>query len=380
MVSKELVIRYQTGESTQAESHAIDQCHSEKVENKRNFNEIEFLWKATGIAGEIDVEPKSNDWDAVLGKIEKKAESDLINSKERQPESQKISPPKSREFLNKLLKIAAIFMLAFSFFWAAIYFLNQRSQKDSLTYNQIITTKGKKSQIILSDGTKVWLNAQTVLKYPTAFNEDQREVYLEGEAFFEVQKQENKVPFLVKTNDIDIEVFGPCFNVKAYSDEETVETTLVEGSICVVRKGRKPSQEQNVLLETNQKVSLIKKGSHVILSDPELDKSSLAKSLQTTPSISPIEKEQILVSSKVEVELYTAWKDEMLVFQSKTLANITYKLERRYDAKIHIENEKLKNYRDTGIFEYKETLIQVLQIPSLTTPIKYTFKQNDLFI
>jgi len=380
MISKELIIKHLAGESAEAERLIIEQWFGEKAENKRYFDEIEFLWKATGISREIDEEAKRNDWNNILDNIGKKAEYDLIRSNGNQPETPKNAPPKSRELLRRFLKIAAIFVLAFSFSWAAISFLNSRSQSDTLAYNQVITVKGQKSQIILTDGTRVWLNAETVLKYPAAFNEDRREVYLEGEAFFEVQKRENKVPFIVKTDDIDIEVLGTRFNVMAYADEETVETTVVEGSICVVTKGMEPSQEQNVLLKTNQKATLIKKGSRVILSEVELDKPALVKSAPTTSSVSPIEKEQILVSPKVDVELHTAWKDDLLVFQSETLENITYKLERWYDVRIHIEDEELKDYRYTGKFAHKETLNQVLEILRLTTPINYTFERNDLYI
>ena len=368
MVSKELVIKYLTGESIEAERLAMDQWFSEKTENKRYFEEIAFLWKASGITREVDEEVKRNDWDLILGRIE------------WQPESHKIPPKKSRNIVIKFLRVAAIFIIAFSFSWAGFYFLNKRPSGDSLAYNQIITAKGQKSQIILSDGTKVWLNSETILKYPTVFNENQREVFLEGEAFFEVQKKENKIPFIVKTDDIDIEVLGTRFNVRAYADEEIVETTVVEGSICVLTKGLELSQEKNVLLKTNQKATLIKKGSQVLLSEVELDKPTLVKSAQRTPSISPTEKEQILVSSKVNVELHTAWKDDLLVFQSETLENITYKLERWYDVEGHIENEELKTYRYTGKFEHKETLNQVLEILSLTTPINYTFERNDLYI
>ena len=380
MVSKELVIKYLNGESTEAEKLEIDGWLIEKAENRNYFEEVAFLWKAAGVSRGIDEGTKRDDWESLMGRIGKKSEYDLIQSQEKQPETHKISGTKSREYLNRFLKIAALFILAFLFSWAAFSFINKRSQSDSLAYNQIITAKGQKSQIILSDGTRIWLNSETVLKYPAAFNDDQREVYLEGEAFFEVQKKENRIPFIVKTDDIDIEVLGTRFNVMAYADEETVETTVVEGSICVVRKGAEPSQDQNVLLKTNQKATLIKKGSRVILSEVELDKPMLVKSAPTISSISPIEKEQILVSPEVDVELHTAWKDDLLVFQSETLENITYKLERWYDVKIHIENEELRNYRYTGKFAHKETLTQLMEILRLTTPISYTFKKNDLYI
>jgi transmembrane sensor len=380
MTGKELIIKYLAGESTEDERLAVDRWIGEKAENKRYFDEIAFLWKVTGISREVGETEKRSDWDKLMESIGKKTDSDFIMQEPMLEESRRISSTGSRAFLNRFLKIAAIFIVGFSFSWAAFSFLDRRPQSDSLSYTQVITDKGQKSQIILCDGTRVWLNAETVLRYPAAFNEDQREVYLEGEAYFEVQKKENKVPFIVKTSDIDIEVVGTRFNVMAYSDEETVETTVVEGSIYVVRKGKESLREQNVLLKTNQKATIIKKGSHIILSEVDLEKPTLVKSAPNERSGSPIEQEQIVVSSSVDVELHTAWKDDLLVFKSETLENISYKLERWYDVKIHIEDEELKSYRYTGKFAHKETLNQVLEILSLTTPIHYTFEQNDLYI
>jgi ferric-dicitrate binding protein FerR (iron transport regulator) len=380
MVSKELVIKYLAGESTEAERLIINQWLKEKAENKKYFDEIAFLWKASGIAQEVCEENKKNDWNIILGKIGKTEEYHSLKSKGKQTETREALPVVSKKVLYNMLKVAAIFFLAFASSWAALYFLNKNPDADSLAYNQIMTTKGQKSQIILSDGTKVWLNSETIFKYPAAFNENKREVFLEGEAFFEVQKKDDKIPFLVKTSDIDIEVLGTSFNVMAYADEETIEATLVAGSINLVRKGLKPSPDQNVILKPNQKVTLIKKGSRVILSEVEIDKPALIKSDKTAETISPGGKEQMLISSKVNIELHTAWKDDLLVFKSETFENIAYKLERWYDVKIHIQNEELKDYRYTGKFTHKETLNQVLEILNLTTPINYTFKQNDLYI
>ena len=303
-----------------------------------------------------------------------------LSGESTEAETRKIISVKSRKGLNNFLTVIAIIILAFSLSWATFYFLNKKPNADSLTYNQIITTKGQKSQIVLSDGTKVWLNSETIFKYPSAFNENQQEVILEGEAFFEVQKKDNEFPFIIKTSHIDIEVLGSSFNVMAYSDEEIIETTIVEGSVSLIRKGLKQSTDQNLILSPNQKVTLIKKGSRVIPSEVEIDKPTLAKSDRAVESISLTGIEQILISSEVNIELHTAWKDDLLVFQSETLENIAYKLERWYDVKIHIQNEELKDYRYTGKFAHKETLNQVFEILNLITPIKYTFKRNDLYI
>jgi len=380
MVTKELIIKFITGESTQTESLIISQWLSKKAENKRYLDEIEFLWKASGISSDISEDDRKNDWDIILGKIEKATGNQLLKSKVQHSETRKIFRDRTRKGLNNLLKIAAIFFLAFSFSWATFYFLNKKPNTGSLAYNQIITTKGQKSQIILSDGTKVWLNSESILKYPSAFNEIKREVFLEGEAFFEVQKKDDKIPFVVNTSEINIEVLGTSFNVMAYSDEETIQTTVVTGSVSLIWKDLKPSPNQNIILKPNQKATLLKKGSRVILSEIEIQKPSLIKSTTTIQSMSPTKKEQIIISPKVDIELHTAWKEDKLIFQSETFENIAYKLERWYDVKIHVQDEDLRKDRYTGKFEHKETLNQVLEILNLTTPINYTFRQNDLYI
>jgi ferric-dicitrate binding protein FerR (iron transport regulator) len=294
--------------------------------------------------------------------------------------TRKILTKGSRRVLYKILKIASIFFLAITSSWAAFNFLNIKPSDDSHAYNQIMTTNGQKSQITLSEGTRVWLNSQTVLKYPSAFNETQREVFLEGEAFFEVQKKDNKTPFIVKTSEIDIKVLGSSFNVMAYSDEDIIETTVIEGTVSLVGKGLKLSSDQNVNLKPNEKATLIMKGSQVLPSEVENDKPTIVKSDKTGASNSPVGIEQIIISSNVNIELHTAWKDDVLVFQSEKFENIAHKLERWYDVQIHIQNEELKDNRYTGKFTHKETLNQVFEILNLTTPIKYTFKQNDLYI
>jgi len=380
MVNKEKIIKYLLGETSDEESLLVNQWLNENEKNRKYFNEIEFVWKTSGIAQNIEQNDVEKDRKIFIQKIDELPGEKTMKSTEPARRSLQLFRSNTGPKYYHWLRIAAIFILAFCLSWTVFYFMNRKPDTGSLAYNQIITTKGQKSQIILSDGTKVWLNSETTMKYPSAFNEMKREVFLEGEAFFEVQQKGNKIPFVVKTSEIDIKVLGTSFNVMAYSDEETIETIVVKGSVCIIRKGLKSSPDQNIILKPNQKVTLLKKGSQVILSEIETEKPTLIKSTKTTHLISPTEKEQILVSPKVDIELHTAWKDDRLIFQSETFENIAYKLERWYDVKIHVRNEELKKYRYTGKFVHKETLNQVLEILNLTTPINYTFKQNDLYI
>ena len=380
MMNKEKIIKYLLGETGKEESHLVEQWLNENAENKKYFDEIVFVWKTSGIAQNIEQEDVEKDREIFIQKIGALPDEKVEKSTKPAGKSLQIFGSSTGAKNYQWLRVAAIFIFAFCLSWTVFYFTNRNPDTGSLVYNQIITAKGQKSQIILSDGTKVWLNSETTLKYPSAFNGKKREVILEGEAFFEVQKKDNKIPFIVKTSEIDIIVLGTCFNVMAYPDEETIEATVVEGSVCIVRKGLRSSPDQNIILKPNQKVTLIKKESRVILSEIETKKPTLIKSTKSIQSVSPSEKAQILVSPEVDIDLHTAWKDDRLIFQSETFENICYKLERWYDVKIHIRNEELKKYSYTGKFVHKETINQVLEIIKLTTPINYTFKQNDLYI
>ncbi len=380
MVNKEKIIKFLLGETSKEESRLVNQWLNENDENKKYFDEIAFVWKTSGIAQNIEQKDVEKDRKIFIQKIGALPDEKTMKSPEPVRRNLQLFRSSTGAKYYQWLRIAAIFILAFCLSWTVFYFANRKPDTGSLAYNQIITTKGQKSQIILSDGTKVWLNSETTLKYSSAFNEKKREVFLEGEAFFEVQKKGNRIPFIVKTSEIDIKVLGTSFNVMAYPDEETIETTVVKGSVCIVRKDLISSPDQNIILKPNQKVTLLKKESRVILSEIETKKPTLIKSTKTIRSISPSEKAQILVSPEVDIELHIAWKDDRLIFQSETFENICYKLERWYDVKIHVRNEDLMKYRYTGKFVHKETINQVLEILKLTTPINYTFKQNDLYI
>jgi transmembrane sensor len=132
------------------------------------------------------------------------------------------------------------------------------------SYNTITTPYGGQYQLVLADGTKVWLNAASSLRYPTSFTGKDRSVELTGEAYFEVAKNKNQ-PFNVKTATQTVQVLGTHFNVNAYSDEKTVKTTLLEGSVKV------SSATANVMISPGQQSALAKNGLFVIDKDLDTD-------------------------------------------------------------------------------------------------------------
>lgn len=136
-----------------------------------------------------------------------------------------------------------------------LYWISQ-SPGDFGQYTETIAPRGQKSQIILSDGTKVWLNSETKIRYPGRFSKVQRDVYLTGEAFFEVSKNGSR-PFVVHTPELDVKVVGTKFNIKAYEDEQQIATSLFEGKVSLVWHDATSSGEVQKAMEPRQSFGLL---------------------------------------------------------------------------------------------------------------------------
>lgn len=207
-----------------------------------------------------------------------------------------------------------------------------------IAYNTISTPKGGQYQVILPDGTKVWLNAASSLKYPEAFSGKQRLVVLTGEAYFEVAK--NKLmPFRVQSQNQNVEVLGTHFNINSYLDDNTIKTTLLEGSIQV----------------SNSKYSkLLKPGEQ---------------------SISGI-REQALIKIATDVDTgdETAWKNGLFQFNDSELKVILNQLERWYDIKIDYAHVPDKRYN--GMVPRKSKLSEVLKMLEKTGNIKFELEEG----
>jgi ferric-dicitrate binding protein FerR (iron transport regulator) len=228
--------------------------------------------------------------------------------------------------------------------------------------NKIIIPKGQKGQLILSDGTRVWLNSESILEYPGVFDPSQREVSLSGEAYFEVASDKHH-PFIVKTGKLDIIVTGTIFNVKAYRNER-METTLLEGSVSL-RKGEmeilklRPSESATYLDDENRMV--VKN-----FNDP---KTAVARS---------ITKEQSVMQIK-PVEILTVWKEDQLIFMDEPLGNMIQKMERWFNRSIHVSEQLLPN-RYNGKFVYHETIHQVLDVICKSSGLKYKEIDHEFYI
>jgi len=245
---------------------------------------------------------------------------------------------------------------------------------------EVIVPKGQRSQLLLPDGTKVWLNSGTIFKYPSSFLKHGREVYLEGEAFFNVTH--NNQPFIVHLKDnLFVKVFGTEFNVKSYAEDKIVETTLIKGMVHFLRKDENDQVINEIKLEPKEMVTYEKTFRKMTISKivPYTTPVTNTKSLATNPDkINKVEQVKE-AESLSESAITTAWKDNTLVFQNETLEEISTKMERWFGIPLKIEDEELKKERFTGNFMNQESVYQVLDIINRSEPIQYT-KQNKMII
>jgi ferric-dicitrate binding protein FerR (iron transport regulator) len=234
--------------------------------------------------------------------------------------------------------------------------------------SEISTKNGSKTNLVLPDGTKVWLNAGSEMAYDKNYGSKLREVTLNGEAYFDVVKNPEK-PFIIHASKMDIKVLGTAFNVKCYKGEKTIETSLIRGSIEVTLKDR----QEKIMMKPNEKL---------IINTEEKEKIKAAPN-KIAP-VSSIQKPIILLSNltiftKDNTVVETAWVQNRLVFVSETFEDIALKMERWYGIKIIITNEVVKQFRISGSFE-KESITEALNALQLSSPFNYLIKNNVIII
>ncbi|WP_426291686.1 FecR family protein [Dyadobacter endophyticus] len=212
-------------------------------------------------------------------------------------------------------------------------------------FNTLIVPYGKRSVLTLSDGTRIWLNSGSKLVYPSHFGKGQREVYLEGQAYFSVTHAEN-APFYVHTKDMEVKVLGTEFDVSAYDDDPYTATVLTKGSVEL----------------TTQRQALF--GS---------------KKTKITPGTRAVfdQERAALQTQQVDVREYVSWKDGYLELNSAPLAEILKKLSRYYRVDIELKQPKLAGVTFRGSLELQEDIRKTLEGISLTTGLIYKQQPNE---
>ena len=258
--------------------------------------------------------------------------------------------------------VAACFLVLTLFQWDS---LSGKAKDPVVKSNEVATRKGSKSKISLPDGTQVWLNADTRLTYSNDFMSKQREVYLTGEAFFDVAHNEKR-PFIIHANRIDIKVLGTAFNVRNYPQDEFVETSLIRGKIEVNFRDR---PDEKITLHPNEKLTINNRGIA-----PGLKKDH--------PSVDPAAKVTInnltpLLTDSTVAEI--AWMSDEFVFTNDTMEQIALELERRYNVTIVFKDEAVKRYRYSAVFG-AESIDKILDVIVLSRKFNYTIDGKKVTI
>lgn len=232
----------------------------------------------------------------------------------------------------EFLKVAAVILITFlgtkAFFeW----------KDESVKMQTVIVPAGQRAELLLADGTKVWLNSRSKLKFPDRFQKDARNVELDGEGYFEVTHQED-APFTVHTSKYDVKVLGTEFNVKAYNSKNQFEASLLKGSVEVSNMNK----SQVVRLRPDEQV--ISDGSQLIRS-VILDKN------------------------------YFRWKEGLLCLDDESIGGLIDKLELYYDVKIIVQQASLMKYHYSGKFRISDGVEHVLKVLQLKH--KFTYTKNE---
>lgn len=238
-------------------------------------------------------------------------------------------------------------------------FISKQSENTQLVF---ISKKGTKNKMILPDGTKVWLNADSKLTLAKQFTGPTREVRLSGEAYFEVAHDKSH-PFVISANAIKVKVLGTVFNLKAYPDDEDTETTLIQGQVEVSIDGQSSSR---ISLKPGEKLKV----------HNEKNTSSNATKEHIKPTIL-LTKTSVAIKDNQASE--SLWTEDKLVFDAEPFENVAAKLGRWYNKNIIIEDEALKQASFTATFEEK-TLKEVLTALQYTTRFRYRIEENVVYI
>ena len=224
------------------------------------------------------------------------------------------------------------------------YNVKERVEKQSVSYNKLTIPRGSDFYLTLSDGSRVWLNAASELKYPEVFCNGERKVYLSGEAYFEVA-QDSAAPFIVCVANMELEVVGTSFNVKAYEDENLITTTLMTGKIVQYY----PDINKKIVLEPSKQ-------------------SVYNRKLGT------------LATQVVDIQDVIAWKEAWIVIRNQRLDDILRGLSRWYDFEVVYENPELKDVRFHLHSKRFDNIQMILDVLQATNGIHVRYQGNRIYI
>ena len=312
-----IISRYLSKETTPEDIKVLDDWISATPENYKSFlaqkNVLEISHPAFN-PEEIDVDS-----------AHRKVMEQILH--QHQPA---VSVRPKLSFLHYWQQVAAILLLPLLILSAYLYF--KPASQIAETYQELFTPYGTWSVVNLPDGSKVWLNAGSSLKYPTQFSDKQRVVSMQGEAYFEVESDKEH-PFIVKTKQLTVEATGTAFNVNAYAPDHVAAVTLVKGKVAVTL-----DQKKTISLSPGEKIDY-----------------NLATSLYNV--------------NKTNTYKWCSWKDGILIFRDDPLEYVFKRLGQTYNVEFILKDAELGKYSYKATFE-GESLNEILRLLEMSAPIR----------
>jgi len=353
----EIIVRVLKGEASPSDKQTLIAWLNESPENNESFRKLESLWNAINIIDKSRV----FDHEKAFLKFRKEVELKLKASK------------KARlvRIADYIIRIAAVAIILFGIG----HLIFSRPEEPFITEKakcEIISPRGSKTQVILPDNSTVWLNSESKLEYNNEYGIASREVFLEGEGFFEVKTNPEQV-FVVNTACLRIKALGTTFNVKSYPSDNMVETTLIEGMVDLenITYG-KPATIAT--LEPNQKVTYYK-----VTEKAGNEKKDRGITCDDANSSKVKDIIPILSNENVDVSLVTSWTNNMIFFDHETFNDLAVRLERRFGVNIYFFDDEIGNLEFTGIIS--DIIIeQVLEALQFAAPFYYQFYDKDIYI
>ena len=350
-----LLSRNLSGDATEQDKEELNELLQQHPELMQQYDMLHQLWSVNAPASE---EPATND---KLNRILQLAEAETAAGK---PETPVVHIKKRRKLYWAAAVVTALAIGAWWVTW------NHKQQ--ALAANEVVAPKGSKTRTILPDGSTVWLNAGSRIVYAN-FNGPEREITLEGEAFFDVVQvlspaTHQKKPFIVHAGTIDIRVLGTAFNVKSYPEEKTIETTLIRGLVQITRKG--DTKGAPVYLHPNEKIVL-----------PASSTEGVTTHKPVAATNEPAIKQIIHIDSTIKdsEHIETAWVYNRLEFRGDNFEQLALKLERWYNIKVYFEDDAARQLKFNGSLQ-NETVEQAFMALKEAVPFEVRIVNNEVFI
>ena len=345
--SIESLVNFIEGTANESVSHEIEQWINGSEENCVFFERFRQVWTNQEDLASLLADKRAEDWEKV---------SRVVNQNSgHEPDT------KAKHFNWRWLqRIAAVFILIV--FTTVAYFMGNKQEPLPFTehasmYHEIVVPIGEKSELKLADGTIIWINAGSKVRFPNRFSGISRDIWLDGEAYFEVARDKEK-PFLVHTSDLDVKVYGTKFNLKAYKEEDIIEATLIEGLVSLETRNILNNKKEEIFLKPNHKAIYLKKKSKTI-------ENEIVRAVSE-----PLKPRKIIISNPIKAETSMSWRDGKLEFFEEPFENIAVKLERRYGIKKEKYSGVLKNI----------SIEQALKAIQMTNDFDFRIEDNKVII